>query len=75
MPLYKHLRTGETVAADAEFIEAAGADNYEKVADESRDEARAREIAEARAAKVELDYDDEAPADGSIVAPAEGNDA
>lgn len=75
MPVYKHLRTGQLVAADADYITALGADKYEKVADESRSEMRARVLAEARAAKVELDDDisDEEVA-SMAAANQEGND-
>jgi len=55
MPVWKNKRTGHTVSADADYIDALGADKYEKVADESADERRLREQEEARAAKVELD--------------------
>jgi hypothetical protein len=55
MPVYKHNRTGNTVAADQATIDALGADKYEKIADESPDEEALRVRAEAEAAKVDVE--------------------
>ncbi len=68
MPVYKNKRTGQTFEADADYVSALRADNYELVADESPEERRAREKAEALANKVEVegltDVDDDEPKDG-----------
>jgi hypothetical protein len=70
MPLYKHKVTGNVTAAhDTWLVGMPYADMYEQVADESPDEQRARERAEAEIDKVVIEDDDPAlpPAEDGVV--------
>jgi len=55
MPVYKNIRTGATFEADADYVSALREGNFELVAEESPAEKERREIAEAVAAKVEVE--------------------